>query len=843
MKTPVYIILLLCSLSIAAQNDKAKRDSFPNYGSEAKTSDFFRERFQHNDLANYLDNLNDFVTYESETTGSFNMPDLQIFSVSGNSFKWNKYYLNGFRVDNRAFAGSSFFQPDLSIYSLNLDYYQSILNFKSDSIIPNSLALRYNTGGLGGISPFTEDMIRLFHSTASDRANQLGKPIQFRNQMKGAGNVFLNYSIPIAGKKYAQQFYADFGTRMLVDFNQEGISDYYPENFSKVQLNGELPLTIGKIFDKTNYLFNFSQRQNLFTELYFGKNESAKNEAFSFSFYGSKENSDQKYTSGITLATNKIQHNDLNFSRNLIDQDGEAFEPWYPDATTTELSHALNYSKNLTPHIQLVFDSYNSIINFRPSQNSFQNSVYEHNIYNDATVNPLSTNVADTAFHSLYVYDWNSKQFTSGLLENALGLRTEKKLSKSLDFKANVDLTLDGMILSDKSMVRLNWQGQLGFYYHPSKWFSMELNLSKNRVAFNFDDIKYFSNDYLNGDIYYWKDGKDGKNDKTYQPSEKTDYLTSTGGKYHTAAANLQQLSYFTLDIPLYFRFGNHEISFLNIYRKYYNNWTTRFDKAATDYGNFATDYSDKSTKADGTLEYPNGQQIYFYKPGQINYLVDYAPDLVGSNGDIFSNTPFYLSQTMKYQYTSKKFLFSFSWCSYLMSGVSTLGNGPLHNNLGVYSETTANPNIDYKLVGRLDQERAYIARIQVAYKLNKNLNFSLTGKFKDGQPFTGFHTKLATDTNGNNQLAIWSNSTKGINLYTNDFGCRKDAFFNIDFRATYTGNVINHPFELQMMIYNIYDFGTELLEYTFIPDEKNTRAAMNLNIPRGLMLTGKIYL
>ena len=822
MKTPVYIILLLCSLSIAAQNDKAKRDSFPNYGSEAKTSDFFRERFQHNDLANYLDNLNDFVTYESETTGSFNMPDQQIFSVSGNSFKWNKYYLNGFRVDNRAFAGSSFFQPDLSIYSLNLDYYQSILNFKSDSIIPNSLALRYNTGGLGGISPYTEDMIRLFHKTATDRAY---KPIVDRNQMKGAGNVFLNYSIPIAGKKYAQQFYADFGTRMLVDFNQNGITDFYPENFSKVQLTGELPLTIGTLFDKTNYLFNFSQRQNLFTELYFSKNESAKNEAFSFSFYGSKENSDYKYTSGITLATNKIQHNDLNFSRNLIDQDGEAFEPWYPDATTTELSHALNYSKNLTPHIQLVFDSYNSIINFRPSQNTFYNSIHEQHV-----------NAADTA---LYLYEWNSQPFTSGLLENALGLRTEKKLSKSLDFKANVDLTLDGMILSDKSMVRLNWQGQLGLYYHPSKWFSMELNLSKNRVAFNFDDIKYFSNNYLNGDIYFWKDAN---NDKTYQPSEKSTYLTSTGGKYHTAATNLQQLSYFVLDIPLYFRFGNHEISFLNTYRKYYNNWTTRFDKAATEYGKYVTDHSDKNTNADGTLVYPNGQQIYFYNPGKINYIVDYAPDLVGSNSDILTNTPFYLSQTMKYQYTSKKFLFSFSWCSYVMAGVSTLGNGPLHNNLGVYSETSANPNINYKLVGRLDQERAYIARIHVAYKLNKNLNFSLTGKFKDGQPFTSFYTKLSTD-NGNNQLAIWSNSTKGINVFTNDFGYRKDAFFNIDFRATYTGSILNHAYELQMMIYNIYDFGTELTEYTFAPDENNGRAAMNLNIPRGLMITAKIDL
>ncbi len=814
MRLSVFVFFVfLCPFAIFAQSETMQKDSFPNYGTENKTSDFFRERFQHNDLVNYLDNLNEFVTYQSETTGSFNTPDQLIFSISGSSYKWNKYYLDGFRIDNRFLPGSNFYQPELFIHSLDIDYYHSTLRFSTNNFIPNSLGLRYNIGGLGGISPFVEDLVNLFHKTASQRMYQ---PINYRAKTKGAGTVSLNYSMPVAGKQYTQQLTADFGTRMLVGFNFAGINDYFPEDYSKIQLSGQLPFTIGKLFDKTNYIFNFAQRGNMYSEFYYGKDETAKNDAYSLSFYGSKETLKSKYTSGLTLATNNIQHNNLNFTRNVIDQDGEAFEPWYPDAMNTELSHALNYSRNLTSSLQLTFDSYNSIMNFHPTQNSFQNAVYTENV--------------NLPYQSLYVYDWTAKPFTAGLLENTLGLKTEKKLSKSLDFKANVNLTFDGMLISSKSMVYANWQGQLGFYLHPANWFSMELNFSRNRVSLNSDDIRYFSNDYLNGDIYYWKDlNNDGK----FQTGEKSDYFTSTGGKYHTAAVNLKQPSYFVLDLPLYFRFGKHsEFSVLNTYIKYSNNRTTRFDKAVTDYGDYQT------------VGY---QQIFFYKGGStINYVVDYYPaEYMKTNTftNFVTNSPFYVSNTLKYQYSNAKFLFSFSWCSYMQSGISTLGNGPLHNNLGVYSETSANPNIAYKILGRLDQDRAYVTRILLSYKLNKNLNFAFSGKFKDGQPFTNFKTQVVNDGTGNNQIAIWALRTKGINPFTQNFGSRKDAFFNIDLRATYTGKVFNHGYDIQLMFYNIYDWGTELTEYTFQPDNSESRYAMSLNIPRGLMVTAKVYL
>ena len=476
--------------------------------------------------------------------------------------------------------------------------------------------------------------------------------------------------------------------------------------------------------------------------------------------------------------------------------------------------------KGRTHNVQLSFDGFNSLINFQPTTQNFQNQLYAQK----------SSTSIDPAYHSLYLYDWTSNPFTSGLLENTLSLKTQQKLNKSITVRANFDLTLDGMLMTSNSMIRPNWQAQLGFDIHPSKWFSMELNLSRNRVAFNMDDIRYLSSDYMNADIYFWKDLN---GDKKYQEGEKSSYFTSTGGKYHTTINNLKQQTYFMLDLPFYFRFGkHHEFSVLNSYRKYFNSWTTRFDKTANDYGS-------KQTVDD--------KQIYYFNTGaKPNYVVDYYPESyfnIDSPINFLVNSPFYVTNTLKYQYSNDKFLFSFAWTSYAMFGVSTLGNGPLHNSLGVYSETSANPNILYKLDGRSDPDRAYIARVLLSYNINKNLSFALTGKFKDGQPFSGYGAKTISDSNGNNQIAIWNNTNKGMNFINTDFGTRKDAFFNIDVNATYKGKISNVNFEVQLMCYNIYDFGTELAEYSFEPYDKIQRLAMELNIPRGLMLTTKIYL
>lgn len=811
MKIYHLVLVLIGIPTILMAETKPSKDSVSvQFGQEKRSSAFFKDQYLHNNLVHYLDNYSDFITYQAETTGDFQMPDLLLFSISGNSYRWNKYDVNGFRTDNRFFPGSSYFNPDLYTNSLIIDSYDTQLSFTSDEHIKNSFGVRYNKGGLGGISPLSEELVNLYHPTASQRVYQ---PIEYRRQMKHSGSIFLNYNLKAQGHTLPQQIQIDAGTRMLVGFNYEGIDSYYPEDFLKVQLNGQLPFKLGGLFDASHYIVNVANRQNLFTELNFARNESASYRNIQGSLYGTKRKKNIRYTSGITASLQSIQHNDLNFSRNLMDQDGEAFEPWYPDGNVLELTHAFNLKKELNEDLSLEVDAFNSLIDFQPTEEHFNQTSYAENV--------------NLPYQSLYLYDWSSQQFMSGLLENRVRINYKRELNSNWSFQGFADATLDGMLITEKSMIRPNWQLQLNFKYQPSDRFLLEVNVGRRRVAFNYDHIRFFSNDYLNGQLYFWSDAN---NDRTFQENEKGDFFTTTGGNHHKAASQLKQATYFVLDVPMEYRSGHHTYSMVNTYKKYNHQWTTQFDKGAAAYGNTTS---------------VNGQSIFYLNSGEANYEVQEYPDEYFSESTFLRfavNSPYYFSNTLKYKYATRKAEFSFSWTSYIMAGVSTLGNGPLHNNIDVLSETSANPNSLYKLLGRLDQERALVARIFFSYAISDNWKLALTGKFKDGQPFTNFRSKLIENEAGNTQLAIWSRRTKGINPFTHEFGSRDDAFFNTEIRVSYSNSWGQMPFDIQLMIYNIYDFGTELVEYSFQPDETSTRYAMEINIPRGLMLTAHFY-
>ncbi|MFI3281740.1 MAG: hypothetical protein R3Y44_07210 [Rikenellaceae bacterium] len=800
----LLVTLLTLTSSLCAQ------EALPQYGIESRSTEFFSERYQYNDLVHYLDNLDLYVTYQSETTGQFNQPDQLIFSIEGNSYRWNSYYLDGFRIDSRYSSGSTFYTPNLYQSSLSLDYIGSNLYFEQQRSGGASFSASYNAGGIGGISPGTASAIQLFHPTATDRSY---KPITLRNKMVGAGTLASTFVVERDGKSYYHSQYVDFGERNIVTFSNNGIDGYYPESYLSAQFSGDLPLTFGSLFDTSHYLVNYAGRSNLNSEFYYSEEETAHYNGYSVSLYGTATRDNMHYTSGLTFAQHNTRHDDINYSRNVIDQDGEAFEPYEPDGNNFELSHAILLKKRLNEWLTLSFDGYNSLLYAAPTTTSFYNTTYTQAI-------------TQTTPTDLYIYRWSANSYASGLLENTLKLSTERQLSESLLFRADAALTLDAILLGGgKSKISPNIEMQTGVSYNPNRWFDAELTIGRRRVAYTIEDVQYLSDDYLNGEIYYADSG---------------DYFTSTGGALHSLASGIQQPAYWALDIPVNFTFGRHRISFLQSARKYVNNWITSYDKDASEYGYYATDEA-------------SGLDIFFLNSGATpSYVIDnYADGVMGDS--LLTDSPFYFSSNIQYSYTAPKFYFSFAWQSYMQSGFSTLGNGPLHNNLGVLSESSANPNTmintdnpdsEFMAVGRLDQERAYVMRMFASYNVSEKLGFALNFKFKDGQPFSYFDTMSSSDSSGNRQVAIYPSTTRGINTFDGDFGTREDAFFNVDIRATYRFKVNNGGLcEMQLGFYNLYDFGTELTEYTFDQDLDATRYAMSLNIPRGLIFSFKYKL
>ena len=816
MKRIVLLITICLGLQLHAE-------VFPSFGVDSVESQFFREWYINGDLGHYLDNYSDYVVYEAETTGEWNLGDQNVFSIAGNSFRQNKYWMNGMRIDNRFQVGSTMLYTNMLRTNFVLDYHEGVIRFSDDTFQQQSLTLKGNAGNLGGISPGTCELINLFHSSGEERTMD-NRPMEMRNHVIGAGGVEATFAIPAHGKQYYQHAYAHYGWRAQTAFDHTGISGMYSTPYYTAQLDGELPMLKNNVLDKLNYYLVAQGRGDMYSEFLYNHNEVADLQAYTAAMYGTKKFANGgELVAGLSWALSQVKHDSLEFTRNLLDQDGEAFDPWYADGNTNEVSLSVQYDQQLLPWLRVHAEGYNSFVHFNPTAEAWSNDVYMQSI-------------ADKTRTPLYTYHWKANAYAAGLLENEAKIIAAYELARGLHLQAHLGVSLDGVLLNGKSVVSPNWLAKFALDWNPTWWFQMGLNLSHNRMSYTMNEVQYLSNDYMNGEIRY----ADGT------------LLATTGGKYHAIGKGLwaHQPSYAVLDIPIRFTFdkqSRHQFSLWSSIRKYYNMWFT--------------DYTDG---LDANMFAQDG--LYYWREGEKHYTVGTQPMDLMSN-TVGGRTPYYMSNVAKYSYTGKKVFVSLSWQSYLMAGLSTIGNGPLHNNIGVLGESSANPNayraaregnLPYQGNSRLNQDKSFILRLQVTYNACKYFSVSLNGKFKDGQPFSNFIAEPYS-VNGYQQVAIWNDDAKGINMSNKAFGKREDAFFNFDLRMTGRWWIKQIPFQLDVTCYNIYDFGTALTEYVFdkynhptypywtndrgMQSMHESRTSMSLCIPRGLLMTLRIGL
>lgn len=807
----------------AQQNIIIESDSLMLRGQTNYSSEFFRERLLHNSMESFLDNYNDFVIYQTTTHGDFHTPDQTVVSIQGSSYRWNKYYLDGFRIDNRVRPGSYLYSQDLYSNSFNIDTYNSAFHFSKDKHIPNAALVRYNIGNIGGVSPGTEWFFNLFHPSALQTTF---KPINYRRHFRGQGVVMLDYNIQHKGQDLAQHLYVDFGQRELVAFDFAANNTPFYENYIKSELSGALPTSDDGFFDKLNYALAFSFRDQFNHEFYYGEDETATDNKYSASLYGTQNRHAYTLTTGLTLALHSTKYNNRNFSRNHMDIDGESLYPYSPDANVSEISHALNFKKVLSQNLKFSIETYNSLINSTPTTKSYSNAIYFESLVDP---NTQSWHEEDEPFYtSLYVYDWESSAFATGLLENSMGLSYDKNLSKSVNIQSNIYGTLDGIILTDKTSIRPNWEADLYFNWRPNRHFSTSINVGRKRVAFHYDMAKYLSNDYQNRHIYYWQDHN---KDKIFHKDEKSSYLTSTGGQYRTMDKQLQQPAYMYVDWPLMVNVGKkHTFTIVTTYKKFYNQWQSVYAKSPEELGYFKT---------------AQGQEVFFLNDGQV---VDYTinSDLpqglqLDQPAEKMLNTPFSFTNIAKYTYNGEKAFFSLSWVSQFMMNVTDLGNSPQENNIEMYSDLSANPNTHIRQAGRPQQDRGYVARILYGYTFNEHWKSSFLFKFVDGQPFSKFKTNLSTDDDGNTQIATWRGLPNSTSPLYEEWGDREDMGFNTELRVAYTAYLQNSTLEFNISGYNLIDFAYEIISNGYDLPTEQRRRSIEICAPRGFMISSKI--
>ena len=190
-------MLLLCTLPLFAAAD---------FGMDTVSSEWMREWYQYGDLRHYLDNHCDVTSYLTETTGEWSTPEPYFFSINGNSYRWNKYYLNGFRVDSRVDAGNAYYTPDMFTHSMTIDYNRGAVYWTPDSAVTPMVRLSGQGGNVGGYGPLAKKLLDLQPGGSAISRLADDRPLQYRRHTVGAGTADLVYVIPIGDALYRQHF-------------------------------------------------------------------------------------------------------------------------------------------------------------------------------------------------------------------------------------------------------------------------------------------------------------------------------------------------------------------------------------------------------------------------------------------------------------------------------------------------------------------------------------------------------------------------------------------------------------------------------------------------------------
>ncbi len=780
-------------------------------GSDSVPAEYFRKWYHRSDLIYYLEALNDHVIVENTVTGQWWHPDRLSLAVAGLPCTMTAYTIDGMRVDDRFAPGNSVFTPNMQQYDLLINTHNGQLQFTADTAARDYVQFQYNVGqvGNGKPAPGTAAIVNITHRTAMQSADQF-KHITARRHLRGAGNIDAAYTFrDKEGNPFRQHLYATFGERRITRENQQGLiteQPYYNAFYYKVQADGLFPMKPNRVFTRLGYRLNFSGKQDGGSEYLYNYNEIYDHKNYTAQLFAQR----QYLTTGLTWSTNTVKHDSLNFRKNILDIDGESFAPWVADGKTHELSWSVNYEQPVLPWLSVHVRSFNSLIFFRPTQNHFSNEVYFRS--------PIAT--ADTA---LYRYEWTSRAFTGGILENTIGLNADYTICRQLDLHAHLDFTLDGLLLGHgKSKVSPNFQAGINFDLHPCRWFEMGLNIAYERMPYNSDYLRYFSDDYMNADIYL---------------AGTNTLCATTGGKYHHYKKKLQQTSYLELHIPIRFIFrtsgGQHEIVLQNAYRKFFNVWHTYYAGGAD---------------ANGTYQdFPEAKDVFFPNYGESQYEVGTTP---GFGKNILFNSPYYFSQLTRYTFTGKRVTVGVSWQSMQAAGYTGLGNGANSNTMGVLSESTANPNTlravsnpdgPHQGVGRMDLDKGFVARFYLGYNICKWVQAGLTIKWTDGKPVNSYRYYYDS---ASKQMAIMPWTSRGTNPTDGDFGRRHGAIYNIDLHVQGSWTINGVPMRLNVECYNLWDFCHDLAELSFEQDTPQAvRSSIILHVPTGLLITYAIDL
>lgn len=776
--------------------------------------DFFSQISLQPHLEMFLENYFDHAIYQLPAMGGYSYPDNYVFSLLGNSWLWNRYSYRGHALNDPFFDGTMLHRMPMFSRILDIDTIAGQLTFYNH--YEKQFYGRVTTGYLGSNIPY----YKFLFDTYTQQSPQLRDrpPTESRRRNRFTVDLFSKDYLQYDGNRLWLNTYARVQDRVINDFDINGNANPFTETFFQLSFNGEWERKDGS--RPWGWMATYTTRDQWMSEFYFRRKETSLIHDFALSGYYNEED---KFSHRHIVHFNYkgINRHYPNFSRNLYDLTGEGLDPFFPSGDIFSISqHSyLGYGFDVVKKDFLTVETKlsHTVNIFSPHQSSYSNPVYFQ---------------SPDDFLSLYVTKWHSSPLAYVLLNYTFDLSINQVEEEGFKPYVEFGASLSGIGMNKESLLKVRPYFSSGIQIlngvYAGSHQQLRIEVGRINVPFNNKLALFISDLYNNGKNYVWNDEDQ---DSILDSGEETsDLHSTTGGIYREVDKNLNQPHYYYLDIPYNVDFNNvWSFSIAAHYRIFKDQLWVKLN----------------DVKSSGSYMTTNGVRVYVSSLGKKHYTVYNLPSSkFPSSPNWFNDSPFYMGMAAKITAVGDWYFFSLSFGAYLVNGITTLGNGPLHNSQGTLSELMGDPNTDYRNLGRLDSDRAYVGKLLLAFRFLPAFIGVMDFKYRDGQPIGQWNYYVHGDKK---QVSFIRNSVSADNilLYNGEFGTREDSIMSLDLRFQYTWKMKSSKIqesgeilEFGLNIYNLIDIARELAEFSFFSSGSkitSDRYALELQVPRGI--------
>ena len=405
----------------------------------------------------------------------------------------------------------------------------------------------------------------------------------------------------------------------------------------------------------------------------------------------------------------------------------------------------------------------------------------------------------------VFIFDKDTESFNS-LLRARPSLISEwevKKLEIVLDFSLLSEQILNS---SKKNLFRASLASSLKLVYdtNPGK-LRLFLGLGHKPIPMGLSESQFLNSDSESGARFRWTDQNQ---DGLFQENERGGILERRGSKYNNKDKNLKHPVLEEAYLGADYRFLKKYKAVINIATRWIRNlyWV-----------NYPKDFDSGYVRV--SRQDTHSGFLYNRVPGsygQENYIL--------TNRDKDSTYLALEIQLIKEAISSWWFV-NITLGGYLHLTYNLAGNGTRQNDIGFYSQESADPNQNLALSGRSHYDRGYMANFIFGFYLTRGLSLTNTIRYRDGVPFGEYIIAYGLSQG---PIAVMNgeraNYLEGVGRYT--------FYLNWDIRIRYEFK----NFEIFLDIYNFLDSRTETLEDPF--EGETFRDPLDSTIPRSFKFT-----